>query len=506
MSILQLDDRDNVAVVTKKDGFMVGDQVSPDIYITENLNFGQKVALRNFIKGDEVIRYGSVIGFASTSIQSGSCVNPSNLANPEVVSLNGFDVFTKVAPGKDALTDSYGGEEPFFMGFKNIDGTVGTRNYLAISATVHCVSGVVKHAISLIEQDLLPLYANVDGVVFLDHAYGCGVAIDAQDADIPINTISSLTSNPNFGDQVMFVGLGCEKLRRSMLMVKEHSFISLQGEKLLGFQSMVSEIFSQAKAHLEILNKREREKCPISALTIGVQCGGSDSMSGITANPLVGKLADLVISKGGSVIFSEITEVRDAASDLFSRCETPEVAKKLLREFKWYDRYLGRSGADHSANTTPGNKAGGISNIVEKALGSVTKSGQTAIVDVLHPGQKIQKRGLNFLAGPASDFICGTLQFAAGSNLHIFTTGRGTPYSIDGFPTIKVSSNSDLASKWSDIIDFDAGVIVERGINILRVRDEFLALILAIASGEETAAERLKISNSIVLFNPAPVT
>ena len=206
-------------------------------------------------------------------------------------------------------------------------------------------------------------------------------------------------------------------------------------------------------------------------------------------------------------MFSEVTEVRDGVGQLTGRAATPEVAAAIIREMDWYDNYLKRGGADRSANTTPGNKKGGLSNIVEKAMGSIVKSGSAAISGVLSPGEKARQKGLIYAATPASDFICGTLQVAAGINLHVFTTGRGTPYSLAEVPVIKVATRSDLARRWHDLMDIDAGTIATGAATIEEVGWQLFRTMLAVASGEkQTAAEKLKLHNALVLFNPAPVT
>ena len=506
MKIIRLSDKDNVAIVSKREGISSGEKIGQGINARENLNFGEKIALSPLTQGDDVIRYGATIGVANSSIAAGSRVSHLNIDIPPIASIGEASSRAKQSMSLKPRKHGQIRKGLCFQGFLNQDGSVGTRNYLAIVPTVTCVSGVVQHAVKKIRESLLPNFPHVDGVVYLDHAYGCGVAINAPNADIPISTLSNLVKNPNFGGEAMLVGLGCEKLRKEMLDVRKHSFISLQDQKQNGFEQMVADIVQQAAFHLERLNCRRRQTCPLSSLVVGVQCGGSDSMSGITANPLVGKLSDELVGNGASVIFSETTEVRDAAFELFSRISDELVTEKLVAEFAWYDDYLARLGADHSANTTPGNKAGGIANIVEKAMGSVTKSGSSEIVDVIHPGSRLVTQGLNFLSGPASDFICGTLQFAAGANIHVFTTGRGSPYSIDGFPTVKVSSNSDLYNRWHDLIDFDAGCMLDSKETRLSAPDKFLKKLIAIASGDKTCAENVGISNSIVLFNPAAIT
>jgi galactarate dehydratase len=239
-----------------------------------------------------------------------------------------------------------------------------------------------------------------------------------------------------------------------------------------------------------------------------VQCGGSDAFSGVTANPAVGYMADLIVRAGGTVMFSENTEVRDAVEQLTSRAATPQVAQDVVRELGWYDQYLDRGRVDRTANTTPGNKAGGLSNIAEKAMGSIIKSGSSAIASVLAPGDKLKpdQKGLVFAATPASDFICGTLQLAAGMNVHVFTTGRGTPYGLQACPVVKVATRTDLARRWHDLMDMNAGRIADGEITIEEAGWELFRMILDVASGRKTWAEQWKLHNALVLFNPAPIT
>jgi galactarate dehydratase len=283
--------------------------------------------------------------------------------------------------------------------------------------------------------------------------------------------------------------------------------VCLQDDKHVGFMSMIDSIMMQAQEHLERLNARRRETVPASELVVGVQCGGSDAFSGVTANPAVGFCTDLLVRAGATVMFSEVTEVRDGIDQLTSRATTPEVAEAMIREMAWYDSYLDKGRVDRSANTTPGNKKGGLSNIVEKAMGSIVKSGSSPISGVLAPGEKVRQKGLIYAATPASDFICGTLQLAAGMNLHVFTTGRGTPYGLAQVPVIKVATRSDLARRWHDLMDVNAGTIATGEKTIDEVGWELFNLMLEVASGrKKTWAEQWKLHNALVLFNPAPVT
>ena len=326
----------------------------------------------------------------------------------------------------------------------------------------------------------------------LNHSYGCGVAINAPAAIVPIRTLKNIALNPNFGNEIMIIGLGCEKLQPSTLLsdrpVKiyenteaadpEANVLSLQDDSFQGFGEMVEGILAMAERHLERLNRRQRETCPASELVVGMQCGGSDAFSGVTANPAVGFATDLIVRAGGSVMFSEVTEVRDAIHLLTPRAIDEDVGRALIEQMAWYDNYLAQGQADRSANTSPGNKKGGLSNIVEKALGSVIKSGNSPIVDVIGPGERLRRKGLTFAATPASDFICGTLQLAAGMNLQVFTTGRGTPYGLAMVPVLKVSTNSALGKRWHDIIDLDAGRIATGDASIEEVGWELFHLIL----------------------------
>jgi galactarate dehydratase len=462
---IQIDPRDNVAVVVNTGGLPEGSVLDDGTTLIDAVPQGHKVAVREVRRDHPVLRYGEVIGYARDDIARGRWITEAMLRMPEAPSLDDLPIATRPPPAPEGL------EGYTFEGYRNADGSVGTRNILGISTSVQCVAGVTDHVVAKIKTELLPRYPNVDDVVALTHSYGCGVAINAPAAIVPIRTLQNLTRNPNFGGEVMVIGLGCEKLPPHRLVAPpslpgdespqavRSSVLSLQDERFAGFSAMIDGILQLAEAHLEQLNRRTRETCPASDLVVGMQCGGSDALSGLTANPAVGFAADLIVRAGGSVIFSEVTEVRDAIHLLTPRAIDEQTGRTLLREMAWYDDYLGRGQADRSANTTPGNKEGGLANIVEKAMGSIVKSGSSPIVDVIGPGERLRRNGLTFAATPASDFICGTLQLAAGMNVHVFTTGRGTPYGLAMVPVIKVATNSRLARQWFDLIDVDAGRI-----------------------------------------------
>jgi galactarate dehydratase len=504
-------ENDNVAIVVNDGGLPAGAVFASGLTLLEAVPQGHKVALRALAQGDPVRRYNVTIGYAACDLAAGSWVGEAQVQMPDARELVNLPVSTNLAPPVAPL------EGYTFEGFRNPDGSVGTRNILAITTTVQCVSGVVDFAVQRIKKELLPKYPHVDDVVGLEHTYGCGVAIDAPGAMVPIRTLRNITLNPNFGGQAMVVSLGCEKLQPARLFPKgsipiqngggaEPALVCLQDAAHIGFMSMIESIMQQAETNLAALNQRRRETVPASELVVGVQCGGSDAFSGVTANPAVGFATDLLVRAGATVMFSEVTEVRDGIDQLTARAATPEVAEAMIREMAWYDSYLKRGGVDRSANTTPGNKKGGLSNIVEKAMGSIVKSGSSPISGVLSPGEKLSSKGLIYAATPASDFICGTLQLAAGMNLHVFTTGRGTPYGLAEVPVIKVATRNELAVRWHDLMDINAGRIASGEATIADVGWELFQLLLEVASGRQTWAEKWQLHNALVLFNPAPVT
>ena len=513
--VIRMHERDNVAIVVSDGGLAAGTALPTGLLLVDRVPQGHKVAMCDIAAAAPVLRYGVAIGHALRDIRAGSWVHERLLQMPAAPSLDKLPLAT-VKPEPLPPLQGY-----TFEGYRNADGSVGTRNILAITQTVQCVAAVTDFAVQRIKTELLPRFPNVDDVVALEHGYGCGVAIDAPDAVVPIRTLRNISLNPNFGGEVMVVSLGCEKLQPERLL-PPGSFaivddrqpaptaldvVCLQDDEHVGFLSMVESIMRQAEVHLQRLNARRRETVPASELVVGVQCGGSDAFSGVTANPAVGFCTDLLVRAGASVMFSETTEVRDGIDQLTARASTPEVALAMIREMAWYDAYLQRGGADRSANTTPGNKQGGLSNIVEKAMGSIVKSGTAPIGNVLSPGEKLKAKGLTYTATPASDFICGTLQLAAGMNLHVFTTGRGTPYGLAAVPVIKVATRSDLARRWHDLMDVNAGVIADGTATIEDVGWELFRLMLDVASGrKQTWAEHWKLHNALVLFNPAPVT
>jgi galactarate dehydratase len=364
-----------------------GTEAAPGIKTAEDIPQGHKIALRDFKKGDEVIRYGIVLGRLLRDVPAGAHINEHILEQPEIP---GLDTMTW---GKSAGTAPFPKDLPAAFEGYEVPGNefAGTRNILGIMTSVQCVTGVLNVAVQKIRTELLPMYPNVDDVTALNHNYGCGIAISAADSEIPVRTLKNMLRNPNFGGELMVVSLGCEKLTLDMLLSPEEinpgNVIVLQ--KLPGFGAMVDAICGMADRKLRKLNERKRTTLPLEKLCVGMQCGGSDAFSGITANPAAGHASDLLVRAGGTVLFSEVSEVRDGVQYISERCASRELSQKLVSEMKWYDAYLERGGVDISANPSPGNKAGGLSNIMEKTMGSIAKSGSAPITGVLSPGERV---------------------------------------------------------------------------------------------------------------------
>ncbi len=502
MKVVKIADQDNVAVVVAPT--TKGDEIEgTSLKALCDIPQGHKVALVDLKKGEKVVRYGVVLGYALEDIKAGGWVNEFNLelpSSPAVASLK--------AGGKGTVLKNLP-ERKTWMGYDNgPDLPAGSRNILGIVTSVQCVAGVVRNAVDKIRREIIPEYPNVDDVVAVVHPYGCGVAIKADDANIPIRSIRNVAHHPNFGGQMLAVGLGCEKLTMDMILTPEENnpenVIMLQ--ECQGYGAMIDRICEAARKRLEVLDKRRRVELPLSKLRIGAQCGGSDAFSGISANPTIGYAFDLLAAGGATVLFSEVTEVRDGVHLLAERCKDEKTVEKLKYEISWYDEYLSKNHVDRSANPTPGNKKGGLSNIVEKAMGSIAKSGHSPISEVIGPGETPKCSGTIFAATPASDIVCGPSQLASGIVMQLFSTGRGTPYGLQEIPVYKICTQHSMKRQWPDLFDLDAGFVVTGEKTIAELGTELYGHILDVVSGEKTSAEKYGIYNDILIFNPAPIT
>ncbi|MCF0238671.1 MAG: UxaA family hydrolase [Sphaerochaetaceae bacterium] len=502
MKAVKISNNDNVAVVTaltKKGDIIDGYNIKALCDIPQ----GHKIALVKLKKGDPVVRYGVVLGYMLEDLDAGGWINENNIelpSSPEVESLT-F--------GQKGKVLNYTNVRTTWLGYDNgPDLPGGSRNILGIITSVQCVAGVVRNAVEVIKKELLPKYPNVDDVVAVTHPYGCGVAIAADDSDIPIRSVRNVAHHPNFGGQILAVGLGCEKLQMNMILTPEENnpenVIMLQDCN--GYKDMIEKICSMAIKKLEILNQRKRIELPLSKLRIGTQCGGSDAFSGISANPTIGYALDMLAAQGSCVMFSEVTEVRDGVHLLAERCQDEKTVEKLKYEISWYDKYLAKNHVDRSANPAPGNKKGGLSNIVEKAMGSIAKSGHSPISEVIGPGELPTCQGMIFAATPASDIACGPSQLASGIVMQLFSTGRGTPYSLAEIPVYKICTQHSMKEKWPDLFDMDSGFVVTGEKTIAQMGEILYNDILDVVSGKKTLAESHNLFNDFCLFNPAPIT
>ena len=501
---IKIHEKDNVAIAIRD--LPKGTEIMDGVVTAEEIPQAHKIALQDIPEGGEVVRYGVVLGTMKYDMPKGGWINETNLMMAPAPDLDSMEFATNI------VTDLPEPPVKTWEGYRNPNGGPGgTRNILCINTTVQCVTGVVNSAIQRIRTELLPKYPNVDDVITINHQYGCGVAIDAPEAKVPQRIIRNIATHPNFGGVFMLVGLGCEKFTPDRfcewypeLNTPENVFM-LQEHK--GHDAVMNGLLEMAEKKLQILNARKREPLPLSDLLVGMQCGGSDAFSGISANPTAGYAADLIVSGGGTVMFSEVTEVRDGVQFIAHRCINEEVGKRLVQEMKWYDKYLKDGGVDRGANTTPGNKKGGLSNIIEKSMGSIAKSGTSPIVEVLSPGEKPTKHGEIYAATPASDLFCGPSQLASGMGLEVFMTGRGTPYGLAAAPVIKLCSRTEMKEQWPDIIDFNAGPAATGERTIAEQGMELFLYILDVASGRKKPySEQYHWVNDICVFNPAPIT
>ena len=500
---VKIKEQDNVCVAVTD--LKAGTEVMEGLVCNQDIPQAHKIALCDIPKGGEIIRYGVVLGYAKDMIRKGDWINEHMLDLPDSPSVDDMEYGSNLVPIEDLPMPT----RTTWMGYRNAEGPAGTRNLLGIVTTVQCAAGVLKVAVERIKKELLPKYPNVDDVVAVTHPYGCGVAINAPMAHIPIRAITNIIRHPNFGGEIMVVGLGCEKLTYDRVLPPEditpENVLTLQDYP--GHDAVMQAIMDMAESKLKKLNLRVREELPLSDLLVGMQCGGSDAFSGISANPSAGYAADMLVRGGATVMFSEVTEVRDGVHMLAARCATKEVRDRLAEEMKWYDDYLAQGGVGRDANPTPGNKKGGLANIVEKAMGSIAKSGTSQIVEVLSPAQKPTKHGLIYAATPASDIVCGPSQVASGIGLQVFMTGRGTPYGLEISPVIKVCSRNEMKNHWFDLIDISAGDVATGEATIAEVGQEIFDMILDVASGSRIPySDQYGFHNDMCIFNPAPIT
>jgi len=445
---------------------------------------GHKIAVRAVEKGKPVHRYNQIIGFATQPIAAGDHVHVHNVAMADFQRDYAFCSLTRP-------TDFFPGEKTF-LGIIRADGRVATRNYIGILTSVNC-SATVARMIARHFENNLNEYPNVDGVVALTHKTGCGMASEGEASDVLRRTIAGYARHPNFFSSQL-VGLGCEANQINVLMASQQL---KRSEKLAAFtiqekggtRKAVENGIARVKEMLPEANRAKRVPVPASHLILGLQCGGSDGYSGISANPALGAAVDLLVKNGGTAVLSETPEIYGAEHLLTRRAVSKEVGEKLIARIRWWEDYTSRNGNEMNNNPSPGNKAGGLTTILEKSLGAVAKGGTTNLVDVYEYAQPVTAKGFVYMDTPGYDPVSATGQVAGGANMICFTTGRGSAYGCKPAPSLKLATNTPLFVHQEEDMDINCGTIIDGTETIQQAGERFFRMILEAASGKKTKSE-----------------
>jgi altronate hydrolase len=447
---------------------------------------GHKIATRAVAKGAPVKRYNQIIGFASRPISPGEHVHLHNLV------MGAFD--RDYAVGVDAKPTQYIDPQATFDGIVRADGRVATRNYIGILSTVNCSATVARGIADHYRGAALAAFPNVDGVVALTHGSGCGMDTHGEGMQLLRRTLGGYARHVNFAG-VLVVGLGCEANQISALFGAEHLE---EGPLLRTFSIQDTGGTAKTIAHgvamidemLPHANAVNRTPVPASHIIVGLQCGGSDGYSGITANPALGAAVDLLVRHGGTAILSETPEIYGAEHLLTRRAISPEVGEKLVSRIKWWEDYTSRERGEMNNNPSPGNKAGGLTTILEKSLGAVAKGGTSNLVAVYEYAEPVTERGFVYMDTPGYDPVSATGQVAGGANMIVFTTGRGSAYGCAPAPSLKLSTNTALWSRQEEDIDLNCGEILDGTSTVALTGERLFQLMLATASGAKSKSEK----------------
>jgi len=490
-------ERDNVATAIIDLG--PGYTLDASMVVTQHIAAGHKVALSVIDAGAPVIKLGQPIGIATQPIAPGEHVHTHNLAS------EGQADRTEI--GIDLNTPAPASVQ--FEGYVRADGRIGTRNFIGILTSVNCSATVARRIAAHFTPEMLRPYPGVDGVVAFTHMSGCGMAKEGRGIDNLRRTISGYASHPNFAS-VLIVGLGCEvnqigPLLASAKLETSDRLQTLTIQDAGGTLAAIGEGIAIVDAMLPAANVCKRQTVSAEHLTIGLQCGASDGYSALTANPALGAAVDRLVAAGGRAILSETPEIYGAENLLLRRASSIAVADALIERLNWWEEYVTRDGASLDNNPSPGNKAGGITTILEKSLGAVAKSGTTPLNAVVDYAEMVTATGLTFMDSPGYDPCSATGQIAGGAHLILFTTGRGSVFGSIPAPTVKLASNAALAHSISDDIDIDCSGVLA-GVTGADMGSRIFDLIIATASGQTTASERLAIGeNEWVPWVPGPM-
>lgn len=484
---IQLSDKDNVAVVLAD--IAKGDTVQPaSITAREPIPRGHKLALTPIAEGAEVIKYGQVIGAASAHIAPGEHVHVHN------VSMGDFQrdyAFGEAARPTAMVAEA---ERATFQGYRRDDGRIGTRNYIGIVTSVNCSATVARHIAREVEKrGLLDNYPNVDGIVPIVHGAGCCTATDDEGFRMLQRTIWGTARHANFASMLM-LGLGCEANQIPLMLdvmgkPSEETFRYTTIQEEGGTRKAVEDAVAWFESVLPRANDMSRETVPASELTVALQCGGSDGYSGITANPALGIAIDTLVRHGGSGVLAETPEIYGAEHLLTRRAASREVGEALIERVRWWEDYAAKNGANMNNNPTPGNKAGGLTTILEKSLGAVAKGGATDLVGVYKYAEPITTKGFAFMDSPGYDPCSITGEVASGCNMVCFTTGRGSVYGNKPVPSLKLATNTPMYDHMAEDMDINCGTVIDGSETLEDVGQRIFDKMLAVASGEKTKSE-----------------
>jgi len=479
---LRLHPTDNVVVAVAD--LSPGDIVD-DVKIIRRIPRGHKAAVRPIAKNMPALKFGQIIGFATQDIAPGDWVHEHNIAFQSVDRDYEFEVDARdPAPQSGAS----------FQGFRRANGRVGTRNYLGILTSVNCSATVARIIAREVERSgLLDDFPNVDGVIPLVHGHGCGMDAKGEGYEVLKRTQWGYAANPNMG-AVLMVGLGCEtfqiaRWKQAYNIAESDTFRSLTIQDTGGTQKAVEAGLTAVRDMLPAVNNASRETAPASELMLALQCGGSDGYSGITANPALGAAVDLLVAHGGTAILSETPEIY-GAEHLLTRRASPDVGRKLIERIRWWEDYTDRNAGSMNNNPSPGNKAGGLTTILEKSLGAAAKGGTTRLKAVYEYAEPVTAKGFVFMDTPGYDPVSATGQVAGGANILCFTTGRGSAYGCKPTPSIKLATNTPVYERMTGDMDINCGDVLD-GVSIQEKGKEIFDHILKIASGERSKSEKL---------------
>jgi altronate hydrolase len=456
------------------------------VVVKERIPAGHKVATRAIAAGEPVRRYSQIIGFATQPIAPGFHVHVHNL---EV-----RDFARDYAYGEAYEATRFVEAPATFQGIVRADGRVATRNYIGILSTVNCSATVSKHVAEAFKGDALEAFPNVDGVVALTHTVGCGMDVGGEGMEVLRRTLAGYARHVNFAG-VLIIGLGCEGNQMDALFFTQGLnqgplLRSMTIQDKGGTAKAVAAGISIVKEMLPHANEAKRETVPASHIVVGLQCGGSDGYSGITANPALGAAVDLLVRHGGTAILSETPEIYGAEHLLTRRAQSRAVGEKIVERIKWWEEYTARNKGEMNNNPSPGNKAGGLTTILEKSLGAVAKGGTTGLMDVYEYAKPVTAKGFVFMDTPGYDPVSATGQVAGGANMICFTTGRGSVYGCKPSPSLKLATNTVMYERMEDDMDINCGQILDGSLSVQDAGEKIFRLILATASGEPSKSER----------------